>query len=113
MPLRRALPIVFATLAIGPAAAPARVSPAAKPLTFSILEDYDKGDDLAEVGRDFDLMHELGVATWRGSFGWDDFEPEPGRYDFTWLHEFAAFAASRRIVLRPYLGYTPAWAAGG
>src|SRR5829696_8780983 len=82
-----------------------------KPFTFSILEDYDKGDDLADIGRDFDLMDELGVATWRGSFGWDDFEPEPGRYDFRWLHQFATFAESRRIVLRPYLGYTPAWAA--
>jgi hypothetical protein len=88
-------------------------SPAGKRVEFSILEDYDKGDDLAEVARDFDLFKELGVTTWRGSFGWDDFEPAPGRYDLNWLHEFADLAASRGIVLRPYIGYTPKWAAAG
>jgi hypothetical protein len=84
-----------------------------KRIEFSILEDYDKGDDLAEVARDFDLFTELGVKTWRGSFGWDDFEPTPGTYDFDWLHRFADLAAARGIMLRPYIGYTPEWAAAG
>ena len=84
---------------------------ATKPLTFSILEDYDRGENLEDVARDFALMRELGTTTWRGSFGWDDYEPERGRYDFTWLHRFVALAAARGITLRPYLGYTPAWAA--
>ena len=79
-----------------PGAEPARIT---KALTFSILEDYDKGDDLEEVARDFTLMRELGIATWRGSFGWDDFEPERGRYDFAWLHEFMTLAAARGITL--------------
>jgi hypothetical protein len=78
-----------------------------------VLEDYDKGADLAEVARDFALFRELGVPAWRGSFGWDDYEPERGRYDFTWLRRFAALADSMGITLRPYLGYTPAWAARG
>lgn len=95
------------------AADPDRPAPALKPLAFSILEDYDKGDDLADVARDFALMRDIGVRTWRGSFGWDDFEPERGRYDFDWLHRFVALAAARGITLRPYIGYTPAWAAAG
>jgi polysaccharide biosynthesis protein PslG len=84
-----------------------------KRLQFSILEDYDKGEDLTEVAKDFDLFRELGVTTWRGSFGWDDYEPRRGAYDFAWLHRFADLAASKGIKLRPYIGYTPAWAAAG
>jgi hypothetical protein len=92
-------------------AAPGATAP--KTLTFSILEDYDKGDDLSDIVRDFELFAELNVRTWRGSFGWDDYEPEQGRYDFSWLHEFMLTAARHGISLRPYVGYTPAWAAGG
>lgn len=84
-----------------------------KPVSFSILEDYDKGEDLAEVAKDFELMRRLGVRTWRGSFGWDDYEPERGRLDLEWLHRFAELAARNGITLRPYLGYTAEWAAAG
>ena len=84
-----------------------------KSLTISALEDYDKGEDLEGIRNDFRLMHELGISTWRGSFGWDDFEPERGQYDFEWLHAFAELAASEGIILRPYVGYTPEWAAMG
>ncbi len=91
----------------------AKAPPSSRALTFAILEDYDKGEDLAGVAQDFALMHELGISTWRGSLGWDDYEPSRGRYDFAWLHQFASLAAARDITLRPYLGYTPAWAAGG
>jgi polysaccharide biosynthesis protein PslG len=82
-----------------------------KPVSFAILEDYDKGDDLAAIDRDFALFRELGVTTWRGSFGWDDYEPRRGSLDFAWLDEFVALARRRGIRLRPYLGYTPEWAA--
>jgi hypothetical protein len=81
-----------------------------KRMSFAILEDYDKGEDLREVERDFALMQELGITTWRGSFGWDDYEPTPGHYDFAWLHRFVKLAARHGIQLRPYIGYTPAWA---
>jgi hypothetical protein len=84
-----------------------------KPVSFSVLEDYDKGEDLAGVARDFELMRELEVRTWRGSFGWDDYEPERGTLDLDWLHRFASLAAQRGITLRPYLGYTAPWAAAG
>ena len=84
-----------------------------KRLELSILEDYDKGEDLDDVDRDFALFRELGIRTWRGSFGWDDYEPARDEFDFDWLHRFADRAAARGIRLRPYLGYTPDWAAAG
>jgi len=86
---------------------------ATKTMTFSILEDYDKGEDLADVARDFALFRELGITTWRGSFGWDDYEPDEGQYDFAWLHSFMALAEQQGVSVRPYVGYTPDWAAGG
>jgi polysaccharide biosynthesis protein PslG len=84
-----------------------------KPISFAILEDYDKGDDLRAIARDFSRFQELGIPEWRGSFGWDDYEPEPGRYDLAWLESFVRLADSMGIRLRPYLGYTPGWAAWG
>lgn len=84
-----------------------------KPVSFALLEDYDKGHDLEDIAADFRLMVELGADTWRGSWGWDDYEPEPGRYDFEWLHRFVALAADHGIKLRPYLAYTAPWAAKG
>lgn len=84
-----------------------------KRLSFSILEDWDKGEDLADVAKDFALFRELGITTWRGSFGWDDYEPSRGQYDFEWLHRFADLAEEYGITLRPYIGYTPEWAAAG
>ena len=113
--------LTVAALSCAPAPGPPAADPAAqvpsaaftKTVSFAILEDYDKGQDLREVERDFELMKQLGVRTWRGSFGWDDYEPERGRYDFEWLHQFADLAARHGIELRPYIGYTPAWAAAG
>jgi hypothetical protein len=84
-----------------------------KPISFAILEDYDKGQDLGQITRDFALFRDLGVPVWRGSFGWDDYEPRPGHYDFGWLDKFVALADSMGISLRPYVGYTPQWAARG
>jgi polysaccharide biosynthesis protein PslG len=93
-----------------PGAEPSADSSFTKPISFAILEDYDKGESLSEVAQDFALFRELGVPVWRGSLGWDDYEPEPGRFDFRWLEQFAALADSTGISLRPYLGYTPRWA---
>jgi polysaccharide biosynthesis protein PslG len=92
---------------------PIRPPAVTKPISFAVLEDYDKDADLADVARDFRLLRELGVPAWRGSFGWDDYEPERGRFDFEWLRRFATLADSMGISLRPYIGYTPAWAARG
>ena len=79
----------------------------AKQVSFAVLEDYDKGQDLNDIAKDFQLMRELGIDVLRCSLGWDDYEPAPGRYDFTWLKEFARLAAQHEIKLRPYIGYTP------
>ncbi len=85
----------------------------ARRLTFSILEDYDKNEPLTDVEKDFTAFHELGITTWRGSFGWDDYEPTRGVYDFDWLDSFVDLAEHDGITLRPYIGYTPEWAAAG
>lgn len=58
-------------------------------------------------------MKDLGVTTWRGSFSWIDYEPRAGNFDLSWLRSFLDLAAREGITLRPYLGYTPAWAARG
>jgi hypothetical protein len=84
---------------------------ARKPVSFAILEDYDKGDDLRAVEADFKLFQSLEIETWRGSLRWDDYEPQRGRDDFAWLHRFAELAERYGIELRPYIGYTPEWAA--
>jgi len=81
-----------------------------KDISFAILEDYDKGDDLREIEKDFQLMNELGIDVLRCSFGWDDYEPVPGQYDFVWLKDFVRLAATYKLKLRPYIGYTPRWA---
>jgi len=84
-----------------------------KKISFSLLQDYPKGESLNEVLEDFRLMKELGVTTWRGSFSWIDYEPNAGKFDLSWLRRFVDLAAREGITLRPYLGYTPAWAARG
>ena len=81
-----------------------------KPVSFAILEDYDKGHDLNDVALDFQLLNELGIDEMRCSFGWDDYEPARGHYDFTWLKQFVALADQYGIKLRPYVGYTAPWA---
>lgn len=117
-PRARRTPLILGAILLGACAPAPRTSPSAespewKPVSFALLEDYDEGESLHEVPRDFHLMNQLGVTTWRGSFGWDDYEPRPGIYDFSWLEAFAQLAADSGIALRPYIGYTPAWAAAG
>jgi hypothetical protein len=108
--LLRALALFVAVVSLiaSAAAAPSRVT---KPVSFAILEDYDKGASLSDIARDFALFKELEITTWRGSFGWDDYEPERGEFDFAWLKQFVELAGTHGIALRPYLGYTPDWAA--
>ncbi|HEX4667544.1 MAG TPA: cellulase family glycosylhydrolase [Chthoniobacterales bacterium] len=107
--------LIFLTLcsaplarATQPAAPPA--SHVTKPVSFAILEDYDKGDNLNDVALDFQLLNQLGINQMRCSFGWDDYEPQRGKYDFVWLKQFVALAAQYGIQLRPYLAYTAPWA---
>lgn len=66
-----------------------------KKISFAILEDYDKDEDLKEIAKDFQLMNELEIDVLRCSFGWDDYEPVRGEYDFAWLREFVKLAAHK------------------
>ena len=93
--------------------APPLPAPYAKTITFAVNEDYDKDGDLADIAKDFKLVKQLGVDTMRVSFGWDDYEPVRGKYDFGWLHKFANLAQQHGLKLRPYLCYAPDWATGG
>ncbi len=114
LPMAGALALALAAGACARPPAPAPLEPSpVRQLELDLLEDYDKGDDLARIRGDFEVMKDLGIHTWRGSFGWDDYEPKPGVYDFDWLRRFVALAEREGIRLRPYLGYTPAWAAAG
>ncbi len=81
-----------------------------KPVSFAVIEDYDKGADLNDVALDFQLLNELGIDQMRCSFGWDDYEPSRGHYDFAWLKQFVALANEYGIKLRPYIAYTAPWA---
>lgn len=92
---------------------PAPASLAWKRVSFAILEDYDKDSDLEIAARDFGRFRQLGITTWRGSISWLQMEPVRGRYDFAWLHRFIRLAADSGIALRPYVAYTPEWAARG
>ena len=85
----------------------------AKTVSFAVLEDYDKDQDLNEIAKDFKLMKDLGIDVLRCGLGWDDYEPASGQYDFKWLKDFVRLAAQHGIKLRPYIGYTPRWAAAG
>ena len=97
--------------AVTPQAEPtADLSLVTKKVSFALLEDYEKGDDLNDIAQDFALMNELEIDTMRTSFGWDNFEPVRGQYDFAWLEEFVSLAEKYGIKLRPYIGYTPDWA---
>ncbi len=87
-------------------------APYEKTVSFAICEDYDKGQNLKDIALDFELVKELGIDTMRVSFGWDDYEPTRGKYDFAWLHKFANLAAKYNLRLRPYICYAPHWATG-
>lgn len=107
----RALALLLLPVAISGARAGANPKAlTTKPVSFEMLEDYNKGQDLTDIALDFQLMNQLGIDTMRCSFGWDDYEPQRGVYDFTWLKQFAALANQYGIKLRPYIGYTAPWA---
>ena len=86
-------------------------SPRFERVTLALREDYEKGDDLSDIAKDFALMNELGIGELQFNIGWDDYEPRPGVYDFAWLHKFVDLAAQHGIKLRPYICYPPGWAA--
>jgi hypothetical protein len=107
---RSVIALLLGCVVVWPALA-SKQQAGSKSVSFSILEDYDKGADLREIEADFRLFQALEIDTWRGSFGWDDYEPARGHFDFQWLQRFVETAARYQIRLRPYVAYTPDWAA--
>src|SRR4029079_3872793 len=103
-PLRPSVSPPLRPFVVRPSASPP-LRPFSKAISFAILEDYDKRTPLRNVAADFALFKELGVPVWRGSFGWDDYEPTRGHWDLAWLDRFATLADTMGISLRPYLGY--------
>jgi len=62
--------------------------------------------------RDFNKMAELGFEfTHFGEFAWSFIEPEEGKFDFTWLDEAVALAASHKIkvIMCTSTPTPPAW----
>jgi hypothetical protein len=82
-----------------------------KPVALVVGEDYERGTSFDRLERDFQLLRELGISHWRGSFSWIDEEPARGKYEFAWLEQFLSRAERHHVTLHPYVAYTPTWAA--
>ncbi|HET7052641.1 MAG TPA: beta-galactosidase [Solirubrobacterales bacterium] len=60
---------------------------------------------------DFNRMRGV-IGSIRISFGWDQIEPQPGKYDFTASDEVVGLAASRGIRVLPFVASSPLWLTG-
>ena len=71
-------------------------------------EDWDDG----QLDYDIRMMREAGIACARvGEFAWRKMEPEPGRYEFGWLHRVvdALAEAGIAVVLGTPTATPPVW----
>lgn len=81
---------------------------------IGLCEDYpEESRSLDGVRSDFEALRVIGVRTLRVSLGWDELEPEPDRYDFTFWDAFVELADGYGITLLPYVAYTPRWNSSG
>jgi hypothetical protein len=81
---------------------------------LGLCEDYpEETRSLAEVDRDLDLLAGAGLTVLRVSIGWDDVEPQPDHFVFTFWDQVVRRAEERGIRLIPYVAYTPAWSTKG
>ncbi|HLV22175.1 MAG TPA: beta-galactosidase [Polyangiaceae bacterium] len=79
---------------------------------IGLCEDYPpESTTPATLSQDLRLVRKLGARVLRVSFGWDDLEPERGRYDWSSSDQMVALAEQYGVELIPYVCYTPAWAA--
>src|SRR4051812_5391008 len=113
--MRRLFILGLAALACARTTAPADGSVAPAPSTalrhvvLGLCEDYpEETRSQAEVRRDLALVSNAGLEALRVSVGWDDLEPEPGRYDFAFLDDLVRAAEEQHVRLVPYVAYTPA-----
>src|SRR5438093_863279 len=97
------------TTAAGTGAATASSVPV---LRLAIDDDYyPEKESVAQAAADFALLHRLGVKILRAGIGWDDTNPAPGVYTWSFWRAFIQRAAATGIEVRPYYLYPPAWAA--
>lgn len=88
-------------------------APAFRAVPIGLCEDYpEESTSWEQVRADLALLRAAGIRDLRVSFGWDSIEPADDRFDWTFWDEFVRLAVDEHgIRLRPYLAYTPAWAA--
>jgi hypothetical protein len=81
---------------------------------IGLCEDYpEESRSLDGVRSDFEALRAMGVHTLRVSLGWDELEPAPDRYEFSFWDAFVELADSYGITLLPYVAYTPRWNSSG
>ncbi len=109
----RVLPVLLVVL-LGCAARPLAVSPPGfRHVPIGLCEDYpEESTPWERVRADLAVLRAAGIVDLRISLGWDSIEPEDDRFDWTFWDEFVRLAVDEHgLRLRPYLAYTPAWAA--
>ena len=86
--------------------------PATAPIVrFAVDQDYFPGQQtINRVAEDFVLAHKLSVGIIRSGIGWDDTNPKPDRYRWTFWKSVIDRARTAGIEFRPYYAYTPPWA---
>lgn len=96
-----------------PPAVPAR-PPATglRVVPIGLCEDYpEESRTLATAREDLRILNGAGVGALRVGIGWDDVEPQPGQFEWTFWDAFVDLARGAHVRLLPYVAYTPKWAA--
>ncbi len=94
---------------------PAPVRPPATGLRvvpLGLCEDYpEESRTLAVAREDLRILRGAGVGALRVGIGWDDVEPQPDQFEWTFWDAFVDLARGAHVRLLPYVAYTPKWAA--
>src|SRR4051794_38373109 len=113
MPGARALRARITALALGAAfaagCARTAVSPAGpapvdhlRVVPLGLCEDYPEESRTAAGAReDLRMLAAAGVGTLRVGIGWDDVEPEPGRFEWAFWDELVGLAGAHGVRLIP------------
>jgi hypothetical protein len=81
-------------------------------MSTAIGDDYFDGKDTrARVRRHMRIARGIGVQSLRCAFSWNGIEPEQGKYEFRFWDMLVEEANRAGVELRPYVAYTPEWAA--
>lgn len=109
----RALLVLLAALAGCVARPPAALRPVYREIPIGLCEDYpEESTSWERVRADFAVLRAAGIADLRISLGWDSIEPRDDAFEWAFWDEFMRIAVEEYgLRLRPYVAYTPAWAA--